>query len=50
MDYSHEIPTECRSMVVIPTMLSSEAYIEELIGGLEIRFLANREENLHFAL
>ncbi len=50
MDYSGGIPTECRSLVVVPTMLTSEAYIEELIEGLEIRYLANREENLHFAL
>ena len=50
MDYSKGIPTECRSLVVIPTLLSSEAYIEELIEGLEIRYLANREENLHFGL
>ncbi len=50
MDYSNGIPTECRSMVVVPTMLTSEAYIEELIEGLEIRYLANKEDNLHFAL
>ena len=50
MDYSEGIPTECRSLIVIPTMLSSEAYIEELIEGLEIRYLANREANLHFGL
>ncbi|HET6766155.1 MAG TPA: cyclic beta 1-2 glucan synthetase, partial [Chitinophagaceae bacterium] len=50
MDYSSGIPTECRSMVVVPTMLTSEAYVEELIEGLEIRYLANREENLHFGL
>lgn len=50
MDYSHGIPTEYRSLVIIPTILSDELYIEELIEGLEIRFLANREENLHFGL
>lgn len=50
MDYSGGIPSEYRSMVVVPTMLASEAYIEELIEGLEIRYLANREENLHFCL
>jgi hypothetical protein len=37
-------------MVVVPTMLTSEAYIEELIEGLEIRYLANKEDNLHFGL
>ena len=50
MDYSGGIPSECRSLVVVPTLLSSEAYIEELIEGLEIRYLANREDNLHFGL
>lgn len=50
MDYSRGIPAECRSMVIIPTMLSSESYIEELIEGLEIRYLSNREANLHFGL
>ncbi|MGZ3949014.1 MAG: cyclic beta 1-2 glucan synthetase, partial [Flavisolibacter sp.] len=50
MDYSKGIPTEYRSLVVIPTMLSNLAYIEELIEGLEIRYLANREANVHYGL
>ena len=50
MDFSKGIPTECRTVVVIPTMLSSEAYIEQLIEGLEIRFLANRQANVHYGL
>lgn len=50
MDFSEGIPTDCRTLVVIPTMLSSKSYIEELIEGLEIRFLANQDEHLHFAL
>jgi cyclic beta-1,2-glucan synthetase len=50
MDFSKGIPSEYRSLVVIPTMLSSEAYIEELIEGLEIRYLANREANVHYGL
>lgn len=50
MDYSKNIPAECRTLVVIPTMLSSMAYIEELVEALEIRYLANRESNLHFGL
>lgn len=50
MDYSRGIPAECRSMVIIPTMLSGESYIEELIEGLEIRYLSNRDANLHFGL
>ena len=50
MDFSEGIPSEYRSLVVIPTMLSSEEYIEELIEGLEIRYLANRQANLHYGL
>ena len=50
MDYSNGIPSECRSLVVVPTMLTSEAYIEELVEALEIRYLANKEDNLHFGL
>lgn len=50
MDFSEGIPTEYRSLVVIPTMLASEAYIEELVEDLEIRYLANREANLHYGL
>jgi len=50
MNFSEGIPSECRSLVVIPTMLSSLEYIEELIEGLEIRFLANQERHLHYGL
>lgn len=50
MDYSKGIPPEMRTLVVIPTMLTSSGNIEELVEALEIRFLANRDNNLHFGL
>jgi cyclic beta-1,2-glucan synthetase len=50
MDYSEGIPPESRSLVVVPTMLSSPRGIESLVEALEVRFLANRDENLHFGL
>jgi len=50
MDFSKGIPSEMRTLVVIPTMLTSADTIEELIEALEIRFLANRDGNLHFGL
>ena len=37
-------------MVVVPTMLSNPAAVEELLEGLEVRYLANCDDNLHFAL
>lgn len=50
MDFSEGIPVEFRTLVAVPTMLAGPAYIEELVEGLEIRFLSNRQEHLHFAL
>lgn len=50
MDFSKGIPEAFRTLVVVPTLLSGKAYIESLIEGLEIRFLANKGDNLHFGL
>ncbi|MDR3460465.1 MAG: glucoamylase family protein [Verrucomicrobiae bacterium] len=50
MDYSEGIPGGCRTMVVVPTMLTSVAGVDRLIETLEIHHLANRDEYLHFAL
>lgn len=50
MDFSRGIPSECRTLVVVPTLFSSEAELEGLLEDMEVRFLANRDENLHFAL
>ncbi|RPI02028.1 MAG: cyclic beta 1-2 glucan synthetase, partial [Zetaproteobacteria bacterium] len=50
MDFSRGIPPESRTLVAIPTMLTSTQGVEELVEGLEVRFLANRDENLHFGL
>jgi len=50
MDFSKGIPPESRTLVVVPTMLISTQNIEDLIEALEVRFLANRDKNLHFGL
>ncbi len=50
MDYSHGIPDSAKTMVVVPTLLLSEANVARLLEDLEIRYLANREANLYFAL
>ena len=50
MDFSKGIPAVNRTLVVVPTMLSSVDYIEELVEALEIRYLANRETNVHYGL
>jgi len=50
MDFSGGIPPESRALAVIPTMLTSAQNIEDLVEALEVRFLANRDEHLHFGL
>ncbi|MBE0667422.1 MAG: cyclic beta 1-2 glucan synthetase, partial [Bacteroidales bacterium] len=50
LDYSHGIPPESMSLVIIPAMILNPQNIEELTESLEVRFLANQEKNLHFGL
>lgn len=50
LDFSEGIPLAFRTLVVVPTMLSSPSNVESLVEALEVRFLANRDPNLHFAL
>ena len=50
MDFSKDIPREFRTLVVIPAILNNTEVIEKLVESLEIRFLANRNNNLHFGL
>lgn len=44
------IPDDLRTLVAVPCLLTSEAEVAELLAALEIRYLANRDANLYFAL
>ena len=44
------IPDELRTVVAVPTILSSEQRVRDLVDALEVRYLANRDKNLYFAL
>ncbi|MEO8768130.1 MAG: glucoamylase family protein, partial [Nitrosospira sp.] len=50
MDFSVEIPSAFRTLVVVPTMLTSHSDVPNLLEALEVRFLANRDDNLYFGL
>ena len=50
LDFSAGIPAQSRTLVVVPTMLSSAQNVEDLTEALEVTFLANRDERLHFGL
>jgi cyclic beta-1,2-glucan synthetase len=44
------IPEKYRTMVVIPTLLTDEKRVIELVEQMEVFYLANQEDNIHFAL
>ncbi len=50
LDFRAGIEAEHRTLVVVPTMLSSVEAVGRLVEGLEWRYLANRDAALHFAL
>ncbi|MCU1326081.1 MAG: glycosyltransferase, partial [Bryobacterales bacterium] len=50
MDYRLGIPAEAATLVVVPMMLSSAEVVRSEAEKLEIRYLANRQANLTFAL
>jgi hypothetical protein len=50
LDFGPGIPPECATLVAVPTILLNERQVRELVDELEVRYLANRDANLHFAL
>jgi len=50
LDFSKGIPVENKTLIIVPTLLASIPQVEKLIEELEVRFLANRDQNLSFGL
>ncbi len=50
LDFSRGIPDDCAAIVAVPTLLLNEAQVANLVLDLEIRYLANRDDNLYFVL
>lgn len=50
LDFAEGIHEEYRTAVVIPSMLTDPDSIDKLLERLELHFLANEDEHLHFVL
>ncbi len=50
LDLPKGVPTDLRTIIVIPTLLTSAAEIEELIKHLEVHYLSSPDGELYFAL
>ena len=50
LDLDDGVPSELRTLVAVPMLLTSTAEVEEQVAGLEVHYLGNREGDLRFAL
>jgi cyclic beta-1,2-glucan synthetase len=50
LDYQNGVPESARTMVVVPTLLTSVAAVSERLEHLEIIALANLDPHIHFAI
>jgi hypothetical protein len=50
LDFSEGIPPDRRTVCVVPTIITGAQSINDLLEALEVRFLANRDPNLFWAL
>ena len=42
LDFSKSIPSQCRTLVAVPSLIVDHKQAEKLLEDLEVRFLANR--------
>jgi len=50
LDFADGVPDECATVVAIPALLLNERHVRDLVMDMEIRYLANRDPNVLFAL
>jgi cyclic beta-1,2-glucan synthetase len=50
LDFSMGIPPDSTTLVAVPSLLLNQVQVQELVTDLEVRYLANRDPHLHFAL
>ena len=50
METTAGIPEEACTMIVVPTIFSSESQVQALVERLEVHFLANQTKHIYFAL
>ncbi|MCL4486794.1 MAG: cellobiose phosphorylase [Chloroflexi bacterium] len=50
MDFEDAIPAECKTIVVVPALLTSAAEVKSLLQQLELHFLRSQDPHLYFAL
>jgi cellobiose phosphorylase len=50
MDLSAGVPAAARTLVVVPTLITSAQAVDQMAEDLEVRFLGNRDDHIAFGL
>lgn len=50
LDFSNAVDPDCATIVAVPTLLITEKQIRQLVDDVEVRYLVNRDPNIHYAL
>ena len=50
LDFADGVPDDCATLVAVPALLLNEPHVRDLVMDMEIRYLANRDPNVMFAL
>lgn len=50
LDFSNGIPSECATMIVIPTIVKDSKKVKELMRKLEVCYLGNKSDNIYLCL
>ncbi len=50
LDFADGVPDEYATVVAVPALLLTERHVRDLVMDMEIRYLANRDPNVLFAL
>lgn len=50
MNFADSIPPSAKTMIVVPTLIGSLHDVDDLVETMEVRYLSNPQEHLHYAL
>ncbi|HTN45667.1 MAG TPA: glucoamylase family protein [Flavipsychrobacter sp.] len=50
MDFAKHVPHQFKTLVTIPTLLTNEKAISDLLEALEVRYLANKIDHVYYSL
>jgi hypothetical protein len=50
MNFAGAIPPSSKTMIVVPTLIGSLEDIEDLVENMEVQYLSNPQEHLHYGL